>query len=135
MYYESDGDSGCYSISLFTTEEGAKQFKSKKDSAYAHISPIEVKEENLEAKLKMPIEETLCPECNGKMVSRKGQYGMFWGCAAFPQCKGTRDNQGRSKADRARERNNDAGNDGHASDSNFKSSTEEANDHYRFRKS
>jgi ssDNA-binding Zn-finger/Zn-ribbon topoisomerase 1 len=45
-------------------------------------------------------DEVLCPNCNGKMISRKGQYGVFWGCASFPECKGTRDNQGRSKADR-----------------------------------
>ena len=48
----------------------------------------------------MSIEETLCPECNGKMVSRTGKFGVFWGCINFPNCKGTRDNQGRSKADR-----------------------------------
>lgn len=46
------------------------------------------------------IEETLCPDCGGKMVSRTGKYGVFWGCVKFPECKGTRDNQGRSKVDR-----------------------------------
>ena len=34
------------------------------------------------------------------MISRKGAYGIFWGCRAYPQCKGTRDSMGRSKADR-----------------------------------
>ena len=46
------------------------------------------------------IEETLCPECNGPMISRKSNFGVFWGCKNYPKCKGTRDNQGRSKADR-----------------------------------
>lgn len=48
----------------------------------------------------MSLEETLCPECNSKMISRSGKYGVFWGCSKFPECKGTRDSQGRSKADR-----------------------------------
>jgi len=46
------------------------------------------------------IEETLCPDCNSKMISRKGKYGVFWGCSKYPECKGTRDSMGRSKADR-----------------------------------
>ena len=52
----------------------------------------------------MTRDENLCPECNGKMISRKSQYGVFWGCANFPKCKGTRDSQGRSKADRDEEK-------------------------------
>jgi len=49
-------------------------------------------------------DENLCPDCDGPMVSRNSQYGIFWGCKNYPQCKGTRDSQGRSKADRAREK-------------------------------
>lgn len=49
-------------------------------------------------------EETLCPDCNGPMISRTGKFGVFWGCKNFPKCKGTRDSLGRSKADRAKER-------------------------------
>ncbi len=41
-----------------------------------------------------------CPECGGEMISRKSQHGSFWGCKKYPKCKGTRDNQGRSKAER-----------------------------------
>lgn len=41
-----------------------------------------------------------CPNCGGEMISRSGKYGVFWGCKSFPNCKGTRDSQGRSKADR-----------------------------------
>jgi len=52
----------------------------------------------------MPFEydKNLCPECNGEMIARSGQYGKFWGCKNFPTCKGTRDSQGRSKQDRAK---------------------------------
>lgn len=59
------------------------------------------------------IEEIKCPECGGKMISRSGQYGKFWGCAKFPECKGTRDSLGRSKQDRAKEKesgNRESGN-------------------------
>lgn len=49
-------------------------------------------------------DEVLCPECNGQMISRKGKFGIFWGCKRYPDCKGTRDNQGRSRADRAKEK-------------------------------
>ncbi len=45
-------------------------------------------------------EEVKCPECNGDMISRTGKFGVFWGCKNYPRCKGTRDSEGRSKADR-----------------------------------
>jgi ssDNA-binding Zn-finger/Zn-ribbon topoisomerase 1 len=45
-------------------------------------------------------EEIKCPECNGEMISRTGKFGVFWGCKKFPECKGTRDSEGRSKQDR-----------------------------------
>lgn len=42
------------------------------------------------------IQETLCPTCGGPMKSRAnattGQ--RFWGCAAYPKCKGTRNTDG-----------------------------------------
>jgi ssDNA-binding Zn-finger/Zn-ribbon topoisomerase 1 len=50
-------------------------------------------------------EKTLCPDCNGEMISRTGKFGVFWGCKKFPECKGTRDSQGRSKADRTKWKN------------------------------
>jgi len=49
-------------------------------------------------------ENVKCPKCDGEMVSRTGKFGVFWGCKDYPNCKGTRDSQGRSKADRAAER-------------------------------
>jgi ribosomal protein L37AE/L43A len=30
-----------------------------------------------------------CPQCRKRMVARSGKYGMFWGCASFPQCDAT----------------------------------------------
>lgn len=29
-----------------------------------------------------------CPDCGGPTRHRNGQYGPFWGCAAFPRCRG-----------------------------------------------
>jgi DNA helicase IV len=32
-----------------------------------------------------------CPICKvNQMMIRKGPYGLFYGCAAFPACRGTR---------------------------------------------
>ena len=50
-----------------------------------------------------PYENVKCPVCDGPMVSRKSPYGVFWGCKDYPNCKGTRDSQGRSKEDREQE--------------------------------
>ena len=32
----------------------------------------------------------VCPVCSKTMVERSGEYGTFWGCAGFPDCRGTR---------------------------------------------
>ena len=34
-----------------------------------------------------------CPRCNGEMVQRTSQFGKFWGCRAYPTCRGTRDGE------------------------------------------
>lgn len=34
--------------------------------------------------------QTKCPYCGGKLVLRKGKYGQFWGCSAYPRCRFTR---------------------------------------------
>ena len=31
-----------------------------------------------------------CPNCGATMRRRSGQYGQFWGCSSYPQCRGTR---------------------------------------------
>lgn len=54
----------------------------------------------------MPYEEVKCPECGGEMISRKGKFGVFWGCKKYPECKGTRDNMGRSRDERDAEKYN-----------------------------
>jgi ssDNA-binding Zn-finger/Zn-ribbon topoisomerase 1 len=51
----------------------------------------------------MKPENVACPACGGSMVSRKNHRDgrRFWGCANYPECRGTRDTDGRSSADRA----------------------------------
>ena len=34
-----------------------------------------------------------CPKCGSKMVLRNGKNGAFWGCANYPDCKATADDQ------------------------------------------
>jgi ssDNA-binding Zn-finger/Zn-ribbon topoisomerase 1 len=33
--------------------------------------------------------ELTCPECGEPMALRSSQFGLFWGCTAFPKCTGT----------------------------------------------
>lgn len=48
-----------------------------------------------------------CPDCGAAMVSRlnKEKQQRVWGCSTYPQCKGTRDTDGNSAAERRGERN------------------------------
>ena len=42
MYYETDGDSGYYSIQLFSTEAKAEAYRKRKQSAYGGVEQIVV---------------------------------------------------------------------------------------------
>lgn len=35
------------------------------------------------------IESGVCPKCGGKLIQRKGKYGIFLGCSNYPKCKFT----------------------------------------------
>jgi len=48
--------------------------------------PLCAKHSKSNAKIKTP----LCPECGLTMNVRKGKFGAFWGCIAFPMCNGIR---------------------------------------------
>jgi ssDNA-binding Zn-finger/Zn-ribbon topoisomerase 1 len=66
---------------------------------------------SLEKKLMSAYESVKCPDCGGEMISRTGKFGVFWGCKDFPRCKGTRDSEERSKADREAWKSNQLEND------------------------
>jgi|LGOV01.1.fsa_nt_gb predicted RNA-binding Zn-ribbon protein involved in translation (DUF1610 family) len=40
----------------------------------------------------------VCPECGTKMIVRNGKFGDFLGCLAYPNCKGTRNLDGTTRA-------------------------------------
>lgn len=48
------------------------------------------------------IENVKCPKCGGPMASRvQGASGQrFWGCKAYPACRGTRDTDGNAPHER-----------------------------------
>lgn len=48
------------------------------------------------------IENVKCPQCQGPMTSRKNNATgqRFWGCNAYPKCKGTRDTDGEAPRQR-----------------------------------
>lgn len=52
----------------------------------------------------MKPENVKCPECDGPMMSRQNRQDgtRFWGCKAYPRCRGTRDSEGRSHRERDR---------------------------------
>ncbi len=33
------------------------------------------------------VSKGICPRCGAQLVKKKGQYGEFWGCSNYPQCK------------------------------------------------
>jgi hypothetical protein len=47
-------------------------------------------------------ETLLCPECNSEMALRTNRTNgnKFWGCKKYPNCKGTRDENGLSREER-----------------------------------
>ncbi len=51
------------------------------------------------------IEETLCPKCSARMISRLNSVNKtrFWGCSRFPKCTGTRNIDGEAMGTRADE--------------------------------
>ena len=54
-------------------------------------------------------EELLCPECNGAMAIRTNRTNgnKFYGCKKYPNCKGTRDENGLSRAEREEKKQRD----------------------------
>ncbi|OPZ27822.1 MAG: DNA topoisomerase I [Lentisphaerae bacterium ADurb.BinA184] len=52
-----------------------------------------IREKMASARLEARTEATtpLCPECGAAMRKRTSKRGPFWGCGAYPQCKGVRE--------------------------------------------
>ena len=41
-------------------------------------------------KKKFNLSNDICPNCGGKLVERKGQYSVFYGCSNYPKCTYTK---------------------------------------------
>lgn len=64
-------------------ETWAKNFGAKVEDLMARI-------EDGEWEIERSSEESPeCPDCGRDMVKREGKYGEFFGCPAFPRCRGT----------------------------------------------
>lgn len=61
---------------LLTIKEG------KAVSKKQHIKNIQ--------QMQRQIENNICPRCGAALKERKGQYGTFWGCSNYPNCKFTK---------------------------------------------
>ena len=40
-------------------------------------------------RVQQAIEQGVCPKCGGKLIRRQGQYGAFYGCSNYTNCKFT----------------------------------------------
>ena len=54
----------------------------KKDRLKIEQKPAEVP--------KKKYDPTVCPDCGGKLIEKKGKFGKFMGCANYPRCRFTR---------------------------------------------
>jgi len=62
----------------------------------ARIHRLETWKKNLTNRLRTMVllapklSEVSCPTCGSQMARRKGQFGPFYGCVNFPDCRGVR---------------------------------------------
>ncbi|NLO09111.1 MAG: NERD domain-containing protein [Clostridiales bacterium] len=56
-----------------------------KDAKKEHVNQIrtKVRDNNLK------IAQGVCPKCGGRLVQRRGRYGVFTGCSNYPKCRYT----------------------------------------------
>lgn len=71
---------------IFSTEEMNEIYakllefkKSPQSSTKEHVQKIR--------QMKFDIDNNICPKCGNPLILRKGQYGEFYGCSGYPQCK------------------------------------------------
>jgi DNA topoisomerase-1 len=80
-------------------EEG-KDWQQVLSSFYApFIAQIEAGKKDIKSqKIAIPTGEA-CPECGADLVQRKGRFGEFIACSAFPKCKYSKNLSNKPKAE------------------------------------
>lgn len=56
-----------------------------KENRKEHVKSIHTNVQND----RILVQQGTCPKCGGKLVERKGRYGMFTGCSNYPKCRYT----------------------------------------------
>jgi ribosomal protein L37AE/L43A len=67
---------------------GLQRAKDAVEAGYARHAELRASRAPLFAELEKLTPK--CPNCDRKMVQRKGRGGPFWGCPVYPQCDGTK---------------------------------------------
>ncbi len=73
--------------SHYTPDEMDKIFRTLMESKSNVTSRQHIK--NIQ-KAKVELANNICPRCKKKLVLRKGNYGDFYGCSGYPDCKFTK---------------------------------------------
>ena len=76
---------------------GVKEFVRGKPIELISASDLAALGERVESDIQdLTSSSPICPMpgCRRTMILRTGSYGRFWGCPAYPRCKGTRDTAG-----------------------------------------
>ena len=74
--------------------QGVREFVRGKPIALISASDLVKMGESIQDKTQVGTSNPpICPMqgCGKAMATRTGRYGIFWGCPAFPKCKGTRE--------------------------------------------
>jgi hypothetical protein len=71
-------------------ESEEKEEALRADAKQQEQNGINLQYEQAQSKGKIPPDILHCPKCNSKMILRNGRYGKFYGCAKYPNCRGTR---------------------------------------------
>lgn len=71
--------------------EFAKELlQSNKEERKDYVKKYEMLATDMDKAVKDSKQDEICPQCQGKLVTRKGKFGMFIGCSNYPRCKYTR---------------------------------------------
>ena len=85
--------------SLDRIEEGDRPWVDTVKEFYARFEPDLRRAEKEMPNVKVGTETgEACPECGQPLLERRGRFGKFLACSAYPECRYTRDLSGRARA-------------------------------------